>query len=100
MKRMAAKVVINLHIAYRRSLARDKVGADYDSAGRVDYNLIRSFMAIPEAHYLFVVRRRLWLTFRMLWRPTTFHLKASTRSRSDRRHDHEINAVGFPMPVS
>ena len=52
MRRMAAKVVINLHIAYRRSLARDKVGADYDSAGRVDYNLIRSFMAIPEAHYL------------------------------------------------
>ena len=52
MTRMAAKVVINLNIAYSRSLAKDKVGAHYDSAGRVDCDLIRSFMAIPEAHYL------------------------------------------------
>ena len=52
MRRMAAKVVINLHIEYSRPLAKDKVGAYYDGAGRVDCDLIRSFMAIPEAHYL------------------------------------------------
>ena len=52
MRRVAAKAVINLHIAYSRPLAKDKVGADYDSTGRVDFDLIRAFMAIPEAHYL------------------------------------------------
>ena len=52
MTRMAAKVVIILHIEYSRPLAKDKVGAYYDGAGRVDCDLIRSFMAIPEAHYL------------------------------------------------
>jgi hypothetical protein len=43
---------VTLHIAYSRPLAEDNIGTDYDSEGRVDGDLIRSFMAIPEAHYL------------------------------------------------
>ena len=43
---------VNLHIAYSRPLAEDKLGVDYDSEGRVDGDLIRSFMELAEAHYL------------------------------------------------
>jgi len=53
MKELAAgRSTINLHIAYSRPLAKDKLGTDYHSEGRVDAALIRSFMALPEAHYL------------------------------------------------
>ncbi len=48
----AGHSTINIHIAYSRPLAKDKLGTDYHSEGRVDAGLIRSFMAIPEAHYL------------------------------------------------
>ena len=43
---------INLHTAYSRPRAEDRPGSDYHSEGRVDGDLIRSFIAIPEAHYL------------------------------------------------
>ena len=43
---------INLHIAYSRPLGEDQVDVDYDSIGRVDGHLIKSFIDIPEAHYL------------------------------------------------
>ena len=43
---------INLHIAYSRPLPHDKQGVDYNSEGRVSGELIRSFIAIPEAQYL------------------------------------------------
>lgn len=48
----AGRPGINLHIVYSRPLAEDKLGTDFDSEGRVDGNLIRSFMAKSEAHYL------------------------------------------------
>ena len=43
---------INLHIAYSKPLAEDKLGIDYDSEGRIDGDLIASLSALPEAHYL------------------------------------------------
>ena len=43
---------INLHIAYSKPRTEDRLGNDYDSAGRVDGDLIASFLALPEAHYL------------------------------------------------
>ncbi len=43
---------IKLHIAYSKPLVGDEIGKDYDSVGRVDAALIRSFVSIPEAHYL------------------------------------------------
>ncbi|MCZ6587847.1 MAG: pyridoxamine 5'-phosphate oxidase family protein [Alphaproteobacteria bacterium] len=48
----AGRSEINLHIAYSRPLSHDKLGVDYDSEGRVSGDLIRSFIAIPEAQYL------------------------------------------------
>ncbi len=53
MRQLAAvRQGVSLHIAYSRPLAEDKRGVEYDSEGRVDGDLIRSFMAMPEAHYL------------------------------------------------
>ncbi|MDP7549552.1 MAG: pyridoxamine 5'-phosphate oxidase family protein, partial [Alphaproteobacteria bacterium] len=48
----AVRPGINLHIAYSRPLAGDRLGRDYHSEGRIDGDLIRSFMSLPEAHYL------------------------------------------------
>ncbi len=48
----AAHQRINLHIVYSRPLAEDTLGLDYDSGGRVNGDLIWSFIDIPEAHYL------------------------------------------------
>ena len=48
----ASRPGINLHIAYSKPLAEDKLGIDYNSKGRIDGDLITSFLALPEAHYL------------------------------------------------
>ena len=48
----ASRLEINLHIAYSQPLAEDRLGTDFNSEGRVSGELVRSFMAIPEAHYL------------------------------------------------
>jgi hypothetical protein len=48
----ASRPGINLYIAYSKPRAEDRLGSDYDSEGRVDGDLIASFLALPEAHYL------------------------------------------------
>ena len=48
---------INLHIAYRKPLAGVESSKNYDSVGKVDGDLIKSFVRIPEVHYYSADRR-------------------------------------------
>lgn len=48
----AARPGIQAHVAYSQPRPQDRLGVDYDSAGRIDGALIASLVSAPEAHYL------------------------------------------------
>ena len=50
--RAASRPGINPYTAYSQPRSEDKPGADYDIAGRLDGDVIASYLTLPEAHYL------------------------------------------------